>query len=210
MLNDISDKTVPAHPVWGCVLIGGQSRRMGTPKHLIADGQGITWLERTIAIFRRHVEHVVVAGRGELPATLAGIERVVDAPEVDGPLAGVLGTMRSFPGISWIVSACDMPLLDDAGLQWLLAQRRPEVWGVVPKQQDGRLEPLFAYYDFRSRFLLEKLCLENELRMTRICDSERIVSPVVPAALAFSWRNCNTPDDVKAISQHSPESPDAG
>ena len=41
--------TMPADngPVWGCVLIGGRSRRMGRPKHLIEAG-GCSWLERTV------------------------------------------------------------------------------------------------------------------------------------------------------------------
>ena len=65
--------TMPADngPVWGCVLIGGRSRRMGRPKHLIEAG-GCSWLERTVTLLGHCVEQVVIAGPGDVPATLVG------------------------------------------------------------------------------------------------------------------------------------------
>ena len=77
-------------PVWGCVLIGGRSRRMGRPKHLIEAG-GCSWLERTVTLIGHCVERVVIAGPGDLPATLVGTEHLADAAGVAGPLAGILG-----------------------------------------------------------------------------------------------------------------------
>ena len=65
-------------PVWGCVLIGGRSRRMGRPKHLIEAG-GCSWLERTVTLLGYCVERVVIAGPGDVPATLAGTEHLADA-----------------------------------------------------------------------------------------------------------------------------------
>ena len=64
-------------PVWGCVLIGGKSSRMGTPKHLL-ETAGRTWIERTVAVLRGRVEQVVIAGAGALPAALAEMIRVDD------------------------------------------------------------------------------------------------------------------------------------
>ena len=73
-------------PVWGCVLIGGRSSRMGVPKHLL-EQNGRTWIERTVAILRQQVEQVVIAGSGDLPAVLANLPRVDDVSGLGGPLA---------------------------------------------------------------------------------------------------------------------------
>ncbi len=55
-------------PVFGCVLIGGRSRRMGRPKHLLRDG-GTTWLERTVDALASAADRVVLVGGGALPET---------------------------------------------------------------------------------------------------------------------------------------------
>ncbi len=189
---------IMARPLWGCVLIGGMSRRMGYPKHLIQLEDNTTWLERTVAKLLEHVEHVVIAGKGAVPPSLHHLIRLQDAVGVQGPLAGILSAMRHYPAHSWLVTACDMPLLASSGIAWLLEQRRAEYWGVVPMRADGTRQPLLAWYDFRSRSLFETLSDEKEFRMTEICASEKIISPVIPQILQSSWCNCNTPEAAEA------------
>ena len=46
--------------VFGCVLIGGKSRRMGYPKHLI-ETNGKTWIQRTVEVLEPLTSQVVVA-----------------------------------------------------------------------------------------------------------------------------------------------------
>ena len=42
-------------PVFGCVLIGGASSRMGKAKHLLSRNGG-TWLEHTVELLQQHCE----------------------------------------------------------------------------------------------------------------------------------------------------------
>ncbi|MCI5149713.1 MAG: hypothetical protein D3916_10065 [Candidatus Electrothrix sp. MAN1_4] len=90
--------------VWGCILIGGKSSRMGRPKHLIQENEK-TWLEQAVEILSPHVEQVVLSGSGEVPATLASLAQVPDAPGLAGPLAGILSVMRWQQTASWLVMA---------------------------------------------------------------------------------------------------------
>ncbi len=178
---------IMARPLWGCVLIGGMSRRMGYPKHLIELEDNTTWLERTVAKLREHVEHVVIAGKGAVPPSLHHLIRLQDAAGVQGPLAGILSAMRHYPTHSWLVAACDMPLLASSGITWLLEQRRTECWGVVPMRADGAKQPLLAWYDFRSRSLWETLYKEKTFRITEIATFKKIISPVIPQSLENSY-----------------------
>ena len=89
-----------AAPVWGCVLIGGRSRRMGAPKHLL-DEKGLAWIEQTVAMLRQKVEQVVICGAGELPASLADAVRVDDVDDLSDrlPVSLLLFVdIRRFPG----------------------------------------------------------------------------------------------------------------
>lgn len=182
-------------PVWGCVLIGGRSRRMGQPKHLLAP-DGRPWIEQTVARLRQEVAEVVIAGAGLLPPSLATMVRVADVDGLTGPLAGILAAFRRYPGVSWLVVACDLPDMEAAALRWLLACRRPGVMAVMPDLAgDGRIEPLLAYYDRSCRVLLEAMAASGERRLNRLREAVGVVTPQPPLPLRACWRNVNTPEE---------------
>jgi molybdopterin-guanine dinucleotide biosynthesis protein MobB len=183
-------------PVWACVLIGGQSRRMGTPKHLLRRG-GRTWLEHTRDVLTRVCERVVIVGGGELPAGLKNATRLPDAPDVEGPMAGILAAMRWAPWASWIVSSCDLPNLSTEALKWLLSTRRSGVWATLPCLEGNQgVEPLLAYYDFRARALFETLAAERRFSPSQLAGLDKVISPAPPAAIVSAWDNVNTPEEL--------------
>jgi molybdopterin-guanine dinucleotide biosynthesis protein A len=61
---------------------------MGAPKALIEVG-GTTLAERAAAALAPHVERVVLLGGGPVPAALAGLERLPDAPLAPRPPGGL-------------------------------------------------------------------------------------------------------------------------
>lgn len=185
--------------VWGCVLIGGQSRRMGRPKHLI-EYEHKTWLEYTVDKLAPLVDEVVLSGRGEVPDSLASLPRVPDAPGLAGPLAGILAVMRWQPAVSWLVMACDQPNIQPESLQWLLDGRRPGVRAILPDLQgDGHLEPLLAWYDFRCRELLEEIAAAGSLRLSGLAGQPGVYSFQPPGDLRSSWNNVNTPAELENL-----------
>ena len=193
---------VMQQPVWGAVLIGGKSSRMGRPKHWIRDHRGVTWVERIVAQLDKVVDGVVLLGKGEVPERLHHLDRLPDISQARGPMAGIVAAMRWQPEISWVVVACDMPAISQEGLEWLLGSRIPGIWGTVPRHPNsGRLEPLLAYYDFRSRLLFENVLLHGELKPSLVCESDKMIMPELPQHLAGSWLNCNTPADLVALEQ---------
>lgn len=193
------DQLVQQTPVWGCILIGGKSSRMGRPKHLIEDEKNITWLERTAGILRPLVDGLVVSGAGLLPEKLQDLVRLADIPGVVGPLTGVLAACRWQPTVSWMFVACDMPHITPEAIQWLLSERRAGCWGRVPRLDERRhCEPLLARYDFRAGHLFEEQLYNGNLRIGAAAAHPKIENPVIPAALRFGWQNINTPDQLQA------------
>lgn len=183
-------------PVWGCVLIGGKSSRMGQPKHLI-EINGRAWLELIVEKLREKVEHIVISGQGEIPESLQDIPIVEDVEGVRGPLAGIVSILRKHPGISWIVTACDMPYMETAALDWLLGQRGPGVKAILPDLNgEGHVEPLLAYYSNECLGLLEKLAADGSMRPGALVGEHGVVTPLVPDGLHLAWKNVNFPEDL--------------
>jgi molybdopterin-guanine dinucleotide biosynthesis protein A len=192
----IPESPEAATPVWGCVLIGGRSSRMGTPKHLI-EQEGRTWIERTVALLRPEVSQVVIAGGGELPPALDRGLRVADVAGLGGPLAGILAAFRGYPQVSWLVVACDLPDMEAAALQWLLDCRQSGVVAVLPELAgDGRIEPLLAYYDQACRPLLEAMAASGQRRMNLLQAASGVITPQPPSHLRTCWRNVNTREEL--------------
>jgi molybdopterin-guanine dinucleotide biosynthesis protein A len=189
-------------PVWGCVLIGGRSSRMGQPKHLLTDRHGTTWLERTVHLLQPLVTDLVLSGKGEVPECMQDIIRLPDIPGVVGPLSGILAAMRRYPSVSWLLVACDMPDIQEDAVRWLLSRRRPGVWGTVPRlQEGGPVEPLLAHYDFRCAALFEDLARTDCLRIGMVAENTGVETPLIPVWLRSSWRNVNTVAELQAESK---------
>ena len=186
-----------AEPLYGCVLIGGESRRMGQPKHLI-ETDGKTWLARTIEYMEQTVSQVVISGEGEVPAELSDYVRLPDAPGARGPMSGLLSMMRWAPRASWLVAACDMPDLTAEAFGWLASTRTPGKWATMPKLPGAKgVEPLLAYYNFRSAGLLEAQAAAENYRLNNLADNPEVATPLVPEELTRAWRNANSPQDLQ-------------
>ncbi|MGQ0720230.1 MAG: molybdenum cofactor guanylyltransferase [Candidatus Eiseniibacteriota bacterium] len=181
------------------ILIGGASRRMGRPKHLLELG-GHSFLERAVDALSPRAGEIVLLGSGEVPEALSELRRLADAPGLAGPLAGILAAMRWRPDAAWIIAACDQPLISAAAVDWLLGERRPEAWAVMPRGEGG-VEPLLAVYEPAARELLEELAVQGRLGPSALAGHAGVLSPVPPAELARAWRSVNTPEDILGLEE---------
>jgi molybdopterin-guanine dinucleotide biosynthesis protein A len=184
-------------PVWGCVLIGGRSSRMGRPKHLLTASDGRTWLEHAIERMRPFVDECVVSGGGTMPEACRNLVRIADLPRVAGPLAGIGAVLHCRAWTSWLVVACDMPDVSAPAISWLLEQRRPGAVAVIPfNPLSGRSEPLFAWYDFRCAPLLDQLLADGVSRISSLRGRSGVHQPQIPVDLCGAWRNFNRAEDL--------------
>ncbi|MFC1751050.1 molybdopterin-guanine dinucleotide biosynthesis protein B [Pseudomonadota bacterium] len=188
-------------PVYGCILIGGKSTRMGRPKHLL-EYEGRTWLEHTFERVGQMTDQLVIVGQGDIPQHLSNYTRLPDIPNVRGPMAGMVAAMRWSPDVSWLMCACDMPQISAEALRWLLAKRTPGVWATLPDlHNDGFVEPLLAHYDPRSHTLLEELLSKGMFGPSVLAKHPKVASPVPPCNMTEAWQNVNSPAELETFEE---------
>jgi len=187
-----------AAPLYGLVLAGGRSTRMGRDKAALAYA-GRSQLERAVELLTPHVTRVYVSVRADQGGEpLRGrFATITDGVEDIGPVAGVLAAQARHPEGAWLVLACDLPLLDGATLAHLLRERDPERLATAYRSShDGLPEPLCTVYEPRSHAPLAayvaggRSCPRRFLRERDV----RLLEEPNPRALD----NVNTPDEYGA------------
>ena len=198
---------IAARPIFAGLLIGGASTRMGRDKALL-DYRGCAFAEQIVAILAHQTRQVVLLGEGARPTASGTIPCLPDAPGLVGPIAGIIAALRWRPGACWIIAACDLPLVSAAALEWLLAQRQPGCWAVLPAVATQRVEPLLAVYEPEALPLLEQVVAEDRRSPSRIALNSAVHTPAVPERLRACWTNVNTPEEYRrlcnGLGKHNP------
>ncbi|MBK7904736.1 MAG: NTP transferase domain-containing protein [Proteobacteria bacterium] len=193
--------TPPLAPLYGLVLAGGASRRMGQDKAALAlhGRPQLDWACDTLA---RHCKRVFVSIRADQQddPIRSGRPMIVDVHEGAGPIAGIAAAQAAHPGNAWLVLACDLPFVDDAAISHLVGRRdgRPVV--AYASSHDGLPEPLCAIYEPASREgVLAALASGRNCPRKFIVGTgvELIVQPD-PTALD----NVNTPEELQRARGH--------
>jgi molybdopterin-guanine dinucleotide biosynthesis protein MobB len=189
-------------PVNAGLLIGGKSSRMGTPKSLLKI-KGRTLAARSFDLLGAVSEKTVLLGSGQIPKSLYPANRLPDVPNVQGPLSGMLSAFRWSPESTWIISSVDMPLMHKDAWEWLLTQRKPGAWAVLPKIRGSKgVETTGAMYEPMIFAHVESLAMEGTAKLQEIARHPKVITPLVPAALAYAWKNVNTPADWIKVKSH--------
>jgi molybdopterin-guanine dinucleotide biosynthesis protein A len=187
-----------------CLLSGGQSRRMGVDKALLPHPDGGTWLSHSLALLatlqvpitlcshhplhREAIEALPPRGPGPLTLTQE------PAPG-EGPLNALHHLMGLHPGERLLLCAVDMPWLDGASLQALVAESRSGAADPLIVATDGqRLHPLPGIYPATSDHhgSLAHFLASGRRSMLGWLEGRPLVTvPLDGRAL----RNCNRPAD---------------
>lgn len=184
--------------VYGLVLAGGQSRRMGRDKAALRR-DGRSQLEYVVGLLEEVTERVYVSARRSQQddPVRSRFAQIVDRYDDIGPVAGILSALETHPGRDWLVVACDLPNLVTETLEFLLAHRSAErSFTAYRSSYDGLPEPLCAVYRAGSEGLIRKFVDDGIVcprKMLIRSDTELLEQPD-PHALD----NVNTPEDLAA------------
>ncbi len=145
-------------PLYGLVLAGGASTRMQRDKAVL-DYHGRPQLAWTFDLLSEICERVFVSVREEQSAdeVRSRFPQIVDRLRDKGPIAGIAAAQAEVPEAAWLVVACDLPFLNRATLEHLVAERdRSRLATAYRSAHDGLPEPLCAIYEPISRLAIDE------------------------------------------------------
>ena len=144
-------------PLFGLLLTGGRSRRMQRDKANL-EYAGQSQLARAMVLLAPLVARTFVSVRAD---QLGDPQRAAHACIADtlpdlGPIGGIHAALHAHSTAAWLVLACDLPFLDTATLQQLIAAREPlRVATAFRSNHDGKPEPLCAIFEPSCRALID-------------------------------------------------------
>ena len=189
-------KAVP--PLYGLVLAGGESTRMGMDKSLISY-HGVPQKEFAAQMLGQICEKVYISVRHDQEVdTKTPFPYLHDTFLHLGPMGALLSAFRAYPDAAWLAIACDLPLLDMETIQYLAGQRRiSNLATAFISPANGFPEPLIAIWEPRSYpVLLQFLSQGYSCPRKVLLNSEvHLLHPPNPSALS----NVNFPSEMEEI-----------
>lgn len=178
----------------GCILAGGQNRRMAGEKKLFLPYEGRPFVEHLVDALSVFPMIYLSVDCLE-PYAAANLPMVPDRYPNCGPMGGIASVLSVCREEALFVTACDMPLLDRATVEELAA-----AWqgGVTLASVDGHIQPLLGIYPKSALPELEKRLAKRELRMYDFL-RQFGYAELPLSALSCSAVNINTPQDYQSL-----------
>ncbi|HMB64644.1 MAG TPA: NTP transferase domain-containing protein [Eudoraea sp.] len=134
--------------IYGLVLCGGKSTRMGKDKGSIVY-HGLPQREHLFGLISALCDRTFYSIRedqiNDLPPDS---QYILDTNKYKGPYNGILSAHEKYPGVAWLVVACDLPFMDMGTLKLLIAERdRGSVATAFATRESGLPEPLAAIWE---------------------------------------------------------------
>jgi molybdopterin-guanine dinucleotide biosynthesis protein A len=145
----LEDKDMSAIPMlYGLILSGGKSSRMGNDKGLISYHDK-PHREHLFDLASQFCNEVYFSARkDQLPSFAAHSPVIIDQDNYRGPFNGILSAHETHPEVAWLVLACDLPLLSGEGLKELESQRNLDKAATAFSSEESDLpEPLIAIWE---------------------------------------------------------------
>jgi len=194
--------TQDAPDVFGLVLAGGKSTRMGQDKAAM-EWQGQRWLDRAVAAIAGAVPEVFVSLRDHSPVEAGDNLVIRDQFSNLGPAAGILSAHVQFPDNAWLVVACDMPLLSALIIRQLVAARNPLADATAMAAGPAEpAEPLCTIYEPATlAAFLAQVRAGGDSSPRNWLATVRTTKVIAAGAAALT--NINTPDEWARLSNRT-------
>jgi molybdenum cofactor guanylyltransferase len=185
-------------PLYGLVLAGGKSERMGFDKSRI-EFHGRPQREHIYQLLQNHCDQTYLSCRPEQAPEFEGhFPFIADTFLGLSQFGAILSAFRLFPDAAWLVMASDLPLISHRSLDQLVRCRNSSRYATAFRNpENGYLEPLVTIWEPRSypamlHFLgLGYSCPRKVLMNTPV----EILEPQWPAELS----NVNSPEDLERV-----------
>jgi molybdopterin-guanine dinucleotide biosynthesis protein A len=185
-------------PVYGLVLAGGKSQRMGQDKGLI-DYHGKPQREHLYQLLDPFCDQTFLSCRPDQQEEMpTGYPLLPDSFLGLGPFGAILSAFREHPDAAWLVVACDLPLIDPQALEELIGNRNPSrVATAFHNPETNFPEPLITLWEPRAYPILLQFLTQGYScpRKVLINADIEVIQPERPEVL----RNINTPEEKEVM-----------
>jgi len=205
------DKLKKTCPLYGLILSGGKSKRMGRDKGLIRIN-GKPQIENCYNLLSGFCDKVFISCRTDQTNSRVrrNFPQIVDNNafaceprytsheplSCEGPLTGILSAMHEYPKAAWLVLAVDLICLDKKTIADLIKKRDRKKLATAFRNPDNKLpEPLCAIYEPRFRPRLLKFLKQGILCPRKIMLNSEIKSLTLSRKDALN--NMNRAEDLQ-------------
>jgi molybdopterin-guanine dinucleotide biosynthesis protein A len=150
------------------ILAGGRATRMGGALKPLLIVDGVSILERQLAVLRPGFAEILISANDAAPFAGAGARVIADAASGRGPLAGLAAALAAARHELVFAVAGDMPWLDPAAIDLLFA-RIGDADAAAPFVAAGA-EPLHALYRTSCRPVIDGRLAAGALRTSGVLE----------------------------------------
>ena len=194
--------------MFGIVLCGGASSRMGRDKGLITTGKG-NWAGEMLNNFKKlGIATLLSVNRTQVDQYKSAFPQVElicdsDSLQIKGPLAAVLSVHLKYPMEDLFITACDMPLMNEVVLEELFDNYMKEPGhDCYVFTNQGEPEPLCGIYAAKGLATIMAMYDRTELlkhSMKFMLDHLSTLTMPIPESWKIYFRNINTHGDLNRL-----------
>jgi len=149
------EASIDTPQLFGLVLAGGQSSRMGKDKGLI-DFYGKPQREYIFELLSKFCVQVFTSCKenANIPFFLNPIS---DQFKIESPLNGILSAFQKRKDVAWLTLPVDMPLINSSSIEYLIFHRSKDHFATCFfDSEEKNPEPLFTIWEPKAYVALEK------------------------------------------------------
>lgn len=183
-------------PLYGLVLAGGRSTRMGQDKSLI-NYHGKAQREYMADLLSSFCAKTFISCRTDQVEEIGGgYQPIADTFLGLGPYGAILSAFREHPDAAWLVIACDLPHLDAETLEQLVRKRNSSKVATTFKSPfDQFPEPLVTIWEPRSYSILLQFMAQGYTCPRKVLLNAPIELLVAENEVALE--NVNKPEELE-------------
>ena len=182
--------------LYGLVLAGGKSSRMGKDKGLIEYHQGQPQRMYIYNMLSSLCEKAFIGLRLDQQTEVGELPLITDNENYQGPFKSLLAAHDAYPLQAWLVIACDLPFLTKRTLRKLIEERdRTKIATAYYQPEQDFPEPLLAIWEpegLRLAKIYAKGGNNSPARFLMGADYKKVV-----ADSAQELMNANRPEDFE-------------
>ncbi len=188
-------------PLYGLILTGGKSQRMGEDKGSI-EYHGKAQREYEAELAQKFCNRTFISLRKNQDELIQSRHtKIYDTFEGLGPFGGLLSAFQKEPNAAWLTLACDLPYLDLSTLKQLVSQRNPTKLATCFYNPETEFpEPLITIWEPQAypvllEFLSQgyacprKVLINSDIEMIKLEDPSKMTNVNDPIERAEAEKN---------------------